>query len=324
MKRIITISLLILAIVSSLLAGTMAYYTTTVDNLATGSVTAKEFIFLSEAEQFFTVTEKIAPSETVRWSFKIMNHKGTAVTETEQYYKLTFDVTAAENKLAIDPLVVTVKDDGGNTLHSVTGTDVFNLFNSFTLNGEKQTREYFVEMHWPADGTNDSAYAGNKFGTAIKVSAVASQAPFNESGQPQDPQNPEDPQNPDPGQPQDERDIRVTYQVTKRWNSGNPEQAQPYFEAEITIDNLSEQPIQNWNITFDLPNIQLENIWETRHDILSSDSHRFLHPENYNKDILAGSPVSFGYNGQGTGESPQNVKVNGQEVQLVYIPFEGN
>lgn len=321
MKKTITISLLILAIVSSLLAGTMAYYTTNLD-IATGSVTAKEFIFLSEEVQSFQVNEKIAPSETVSWSFKVMNHNLTAVTETEQYYKLTFDVTAADNKSAIEPLVVTVKDKGGHILYTVTGTAAFDLFDSFTLNGGNQTREYLVEMHWPADGTNDSAFAGSNFGTAIKVSAVASQAPFNGGGQPGEPEDPENPQDPDPDQPQDEHDIRVTYEVTNQWKEGTPQL--PRFGANIIIENNSGQPIQEWKITFDLPNTQLLHFWNARHEVLSPDSHQFLHPTEHHQDIPAGGSIDFGYNADGNGESPQNVKVNGQDVQLVYIPFGGN
>ncbi len=321
MKKIITISLLILAIVSSLLAGTMAYYTTNLD-IATGSVTAKEFIFLSEEVHSFQVNEKIAPSETVSWSFKVMNHDDlTAVTETEQYYKLTFDVTAADNKSAIEPLVVTVKDNGGHILYTVTGTAVFDLFDSFTLNGDNQTREYLVEMHWPADGTNDSAFAGSNFGTAIKVSAVASQVPFDGSGQPGEPEDPENPQDPD--QPQDEHDIRVTYEVTNQWKEGTPQL--PRFSASIKIENNSDQQINAWNLSFDLPGDRIPPLWGGYSLIESpAGSYEISPPATNNQSIPAGGSISFGFNADGTGESPQNVKVNGQDVQLVYIPFGGN
>ena len=129
-KRIITISLLVLAILSSLLAGTMAYYTTSIE-IAAGSVTAKEFIFLSEQIKTFTLNEKIAPSETVNWSFKVMNYDERAVTETAQYYKLTFDVKAAEGKKAIEPLLVIVKDENNNTLKKVKGTQSFEILDEF-------------------------------------------------------------------------------------------------------------------------------------------------------------------------------------------------
>ena len=46
MKKTLTIVALILAITVSLIAGTMSYYSITIEELAGGSVEAKEFIFL--------------------------------------------------------------------------------------------------------------------------------------------------------------------------------------------------------------------------------------------------------------------------------------
>ncbi len=46
MKKTLTIMLLVLAISTSLIAGTLSMYTVSIDSLAQGSVMAKEFVFV--------------------------------------------------------------------------------------------------------------------------------------------------------------------------------------------------------------------------------------------------------------------------------------
>ena len=66
MKKTLTLLLLVLAITTSLIAGTMAYYTVTLDNLVQGEVVAKEFIFVEKAgQQTLSFSDKMAPGETV-------------------------------------------------------------------------------------------------------------------------------------------------------------------------------------------------------------------------------------------------------------------
>ena len=328
MKRIITISLLVLAILSSLLAGTMAYYTTSIE-IAAGSVTAKEFIFLSEQVKTFTLNEKIAPSETVNWSFKVMNYDEGAVTETAQYYKLTFDVKAAEGKKAIEPLLVIVKDENNNTLKNIKGTQTFDILDEFKSPGLKESREYSIEMIWPADGPNDSAYAGNGFGTVIQVSAVASQAPFTSEGDAGE--GSEETEKPgegteEPGgeeQPgQTESDIGVTYQVRSTWVQG---QTTPQFDALVTIQNNSNEEIKNWEITFDLPNDRIYQVGMgfRKNDLSSSNgSYRIYHPQYDVLNIPAKTMISFDIQVDGLGEMPENVQVNGRTAELTYIPYK--
>lgn len=45
MKKTVILTSLILAITASLIAGTLASYNITLDNVASGSVVAKEFVF---------------------------------------------------------------------------------------------------------------------------------------------------------------------------------------------------------------------------------------------------------------------------------------
>lgn len=148
MKRLLLILILILAMACSMLCGTLAYYTTAIEPV-TGSVTAKEFIFLSEEiETTFQKGIRIAPSETISWDFLVKNHQNDIVTGT---------------------------DRGG-----ITGQGTFAVDGEFLLSDIGQDQKYFVEMYWPESGLADMDYAGDSFGTTIKVSAVAQQIPFEE------------------------------------------------------------------------------------------------------------------------------------------------
>ena len=119
MRKLIAILGLISLMAGSIVSGTLAMYTTSIDRLAESSVTAKEFIFTSEGTDSFQQGVKLAPSETAKWQFKVKNYDDTLITETDLYYKLTFHVAATPGKNAIAPLVVSVKDASGTVLKSV-------------------------------------------------------------------------------------------------------------------------------------------------------------------------------------------------------------
>ena len=203
MKKTLTVLLLVLAITTSLIAGTMAYYTVTLDNLVQGEVVAKEFIFVEkEGQQTLSFSDKMAPGETVEWPFTVQNHKDGLVTETDMYYRLTFVVGATEGKQAIAPLtvtvngeVVTLNDDGIGTL---TTDGEFKL----KPTDNQQSEDYKIVLTWP-HGDKDSEYAGNNFGTTVTVNAVAQQVPFDEV----EPETPEE--------PGETVDAQIAYQEAK-------------------------------------------------------------------------------------------------------------
>ena len=190
MKKAIFLAFLVLSIALSLIAGTLAMYTTTLDDLADGSVVAKEFIFMEDGTDTFAHQVKIAPTETIVWEFAVRNYDGAFITETDLYYHLIFDVTAFPGKQAIDPLIVTVKDENGVVLDTVTGTGTINIYDAFMLSEVGQRAGYSVEFYWPSNDEIDINYAGESFSTAINVSATASQLPFDIS--PEEPADPED------------------------------------------------------------------------------------------------------------------------------------
>jgi hypothetical protein len=179
MKKLLLLSVLVLAIVSSVVAGTLANYTISIDSLAYGTVVGKEFVFIEDGMDTFSNSVKIAPGESVQWQFAVKNYSGSVVTETELYYKLTFKIQASTGKQAIDPLVVTVKDGNDNTVGMLTGTGTLSATGVFQLSNTGQDADFSLQIYWPQNDSTDMHYAGSGFGTSITVSALASQLPIN-------------------------------------------------------------------------------------------------------------------------------------------------
>jgi hypothetical protein len=302
MKKFIFLLLLVLTMVSSIVAGTLAMYTTTVDKLAQGSVAAKEFVFTGDGADSFRQGIRIAPTETVNWQFKVKNFKDSIVTETNLYYKLTFHVLASTGKRAIDPLTVTVKDMNGSVLKSVTGVGTFDVLGSFPLSEAGQEHDYIVEIRWPGNDGVDINYAGGNYGTSVNVDAVASQVPFSGGAE----------------NPPQQKDISVTYETTVPWQNGQSGNYE--YEYKVTITNNSNQVIKDWNIAFKLPTDRLTSAYSNAIFVtgLPEGSYKFLSP-NYNNQatdsIMPGQSVSFRGPARGRGtEAIQNISVGGSNT----------
>lgn len=302
MKKIAYILTLVLIMLSSIVAGTLAMYTVSIDNLAGGSVVAKEFIFVGESADTFQQGLKIAPSETTQWQLKVKNYENNIVSETDMYYKLTFHVQALTGKKAIAPLKVTVKDTNGNELKSVTGVGTFDVLGSFSLAINGQEQDYLVEIYWPDDETSNVKYAGGNYGTMINVDAVASQTPFITSG-------------PNPSQG---KQVSVRYETTIPWQNGQSGIFQ--YNYKVTITNNSSEPINDWSIGFLLPTDKLTRVWSNARLVSNSPTgyYEFLNPEYNNQstdNILPGQSISFGGPALGMGtEAIQTISVGGSNI----------
>ncbi len=180
MKRALIVVALVLVISVSLVAGTLAMYVIEIDDLAEGSVVAKEFILKPGATNTFAENVKIAPGETVDWTFSVKNHDGGFISETAMDLYFAIDLAASNNKSAIDPLVVTVKDENEDdiTLAQDSGSGVWTFTDEFELEEEGQEKTYTVSIAWPWEttGVDDIDYAGSGFGTAVTVSVTGTQA----------------------------------------------------------------------------------------------------------------------------------------------------
>jgi hypothetical protein len=302
MRKHIFVLVLISLIASALVSGTLAMYTTKIDNLAAGSVVAKEFIFTSEGADSFNQGIKIAPSETVRWQFKVKNYKDQVITETDLYYKLTFRVAAATGKSAIAPLVVSVKDTAGKVLKSVSGVGTFDITGAFPLSPSGQDKTYVIEIDWPAAGPNNMRYTGSGHGSVLTVDAVASQVPL--SGD-------------DSGQPQ-QSDVSVKYETTYPWE--NAQSGKYQYNYRVTITNNSNQTIKDWNITFSLPTNRIISVFSNAKLTSTSPggTYTFKSP-GYNNpatdSIQPGQSVTFSGNATGRGtEAINNITVGGSNI----------
>ena len=167
--------MLILAIMSSVIAGTLANYTISIDTLAYGSAVGKEFVFLEDGMDSFANSVKIAPGETIQWQFAVKNYTDSVVTETDMYYQLSFNVKASTNKQAIAPLMITVKDENNNTVGTLAGTGTLTATGAFVLSNVGQSDAFTLLIYWPQNDAVDNNYAGTEFGSSISVSALASQ-----------------------------------------------------------------------------------------------------------------------------------------------------
>ncbi|UWG95381.1 cellulose-binding domain-containing protein [Dehalobacter sp. DCM] len=303
MRKIILLSILLLTILSSVVAGTLAMYTTSIDNLADGSVVAKEFIFLGDGTDTFQQGIKIAPSETVSWRFKVKNYQNQVITETDLYYKLTFNVQSSPGKNAITPLKVIIKDGNGNTLNSIDGVGTLDVLGTFPLAAAGQFKDYIVEIQWPGNRQNDINYAGSNFGTTVNVAAVASQVPLTGSDHENSPQ---------------QKQVSVKYETTVPWQNGQSHNYQ--YQYKITVTNNTLTPITSWNMAFSLTTNRLsDNYWNA---VLVSNSpqgsYTFGNP-NYNNTatdtIQPGQSISFGGIAKGMGnEAIQNILIGGSNT----------
>jgi len=182
MKKNLVLAALALAISMSIIAGTLAMYVVEIDDLAEGSLVAKEFILLEGGTDTFEDNVKIAPGETVDWTFSVRNYDGTLVSETAMDLVFSIDIAGITEDNAIEPLIFTVKDKDQtaistetNTVENGVGTITFT--DEFQLDDDGQEKTYTVHIEWPweTQGVDDTHYAGEGYGTLVKVSVTGTQ-----------------------------------------------------------------------------------------------------------------------------------------------------
>ena len=167
MKKTLLIVALVLAITTSIIAGTMAYYTITLDELVKGDVVAKEFILEGEVTKTHEGAVKLAPGESQEWTFNISNYDDNFVTETDM--DVTIDVTTLNTSAPLE-ISVTLDDD------DITSGEVIpNLFTAEV----GATKILTVTVSWPWGTANDDIeFAGQDLGTlSVKVTGTQSETP---------------------------------------------------------------------------------------------------------------------------------------------------
>jgi len=174
MKKTLLVTLFVLVIITSILSGTMAVYSTSADIAASGAVIAKEFKLTAAGTGNYSTDVKIAPTETVTKQFTISNFDGAVISETDMGLAVT--VTIAAKGSAIKPLQVRILK--GTTPVTTTGSIVDGVgtlsFTDELLKGSASTNTYTVEFTWPSTA-GDINYAGAGFGATASVSVTGTQ-----------------------------------------------------------------------------------------------------------------------------------------------------
>lgn len=177
MKKLLLMSALVLTIVASMVSGTLAAYTVTLNPIASGSAMAKNFKLTGEGEDNFTTDVLIAPSETIYMDFTVSNNDGSITSEVPMDLSISVTFAAATGKSIIVPLTAKVTTiDNATTLSTgslTNGAGVLSVTDAFGTTAATNT--YRVAITWPS-AAGDIAYAGHSFGTAVTVSVTGTQA----------------------------------------------------------------------------------------------------------------------------------------------------
>ncbi|MBP5222460.1 MAG: cellulose binding domain-containing protein [Lachnospiraceae bacterium] len=107
---------------------------------------------------------------------------------------------------------------------------------------------------------------------------------------------------------QSDEKYAVDYRISSEWNTG--------FNAEITIQNNTEEMLEDWVLEFDYDR-EITNIWNGQ--IMDhKNNHYVIGNCGYNSNIKAGETVSFGFSGNGGTPSdvPSDCKIRSFSVEL--------
>lgn len=157
MKKFLLTAVLILAVVTSLTAGTLAAYNQKID-LTGGDVTAKKFSFTATGSNGFSTPVDIIPGDTVKYRFEINN---------DSEIKVDFKVAAVLTGDLSQALEVKITDKNGKTVEEFK-----NVQNEKTL-------EFYVTTSWPLatdEASNTRDVALSEKGGILRVSVTGTSA----------------------------------------------------------------------------------------------------------------------------------------------------
>ncbi|MDD4832503.1 MAG: hypothetical protein PHI78_02390 [Clostridia bacterium] len=180
MKKSLVLILLALIIVSTMVSGSLAVYTTS-QEITSGDISAKLLIFEINKISGFDQSLEIAPTESYTYIFNITNTKGYAVSQVAIDATITVSLGAADGKTAIGNLVAEIYSDGVKIadIPVTDGVGSIDLTKHFDLTAE--TFEYEVVITW-ISSADDNLYMGSSYGSVLTVNGVAVQGDVNEGG----------------------------------------------------------------------------------------------------------------------------------------------
>lgn len=161
MKKILIVGALALSVAVSMVSGTMATYTKTTVPV-NGQVTAKQFNIETLTET--NVTASLAPGETEKWEFSVVNYAGndeSTVTEVDMDLYLDLHVGntdyIGEGRDVLEGLQVSLYEKGKKDekiLLNVDsqGRDYDTIANAFK-GDVAEKKDYVIEMTWAGGDT---------------------------------------------------------------------------------------------------------------------------------------------------------------------------
>lgn len=198
MKKNLLVAVLILAVITSLTAGTLAAYNKTLDSVA-GDIHSKKFVFSGEGSETFNQKIKIVPGDKIEYKFYV-----TQSTEVPMYYTGKAVLSGDENLRKVLKTTVSAVDIGTNGIDMVdmdsaeqfspnhgggnpppTDTDVLNVRKDA---GDK-TFAYKVVVEWKDDNNDALDVAASNQNAKLTFSLTGK---GNEKGQTFNADNPVD------------------------------------------------------------------------------------------------------------------------------------
>lgn len=251
MKKGLLIALLVVAILTSVITGTLAVYNTSLDEL-NGNVVSKAFIFEAadlEGENYIGQL-KIAPTETENFTFSLQNYSGNPdngnaiVSEVPMKITVNVRIVPKTDNDEIIPLQykLILLDNNGETKDSVTfdSNESSELIYYLPLKSEGVKKQFRIEVTW-TETDNDTHYQNME--NLVKVSVNALQ--INESDIPNKPSGDDDDDD-------DNQYIEVTYFKLNNFDfidniSDCKFVTREQFEAKYPEETFSDDEIEAQN-----------------------------------------------------------------------------
>ena len=167
MKKFLIIGALILTVATSMVAGTLATYTKSVD--FSGSVTAKRFAFTAAGSVDDSINVKLAPSETDSWKFVVSNKENSAISEVSM--DVTISVTLPDGWAALGVKPSLEFDGQSAALTNSGNTYTMKVANVLPANTEK-TATGILSFTWENDTPNKDA-DHTQAGTTQKTGTIS-------------------------------------------------------------------------------------------------------------------------------------------------------
>jgi hypothetical protein len=160
MKKFLLTAVLLLAVVTSLTAGTMAAYTQTL-SITGNDVATKTFKFETAKSQSFSDSISIAPGDSAEYKVKVVN-----VAEADIDFSVSSSFSGGLNGSRV---TMTVYDEAGKVLDS--------NFNKLKV-ARDGTFTFSIKIDWSygdsaEDHASDNQYAGKKSNLSVTINGMS-------------------------------------------------------------------------------------------------------------------------------------------------------